>query len=351
MVPSSVRVNFASDYNNGAHPEILQRLCALNEGKHAGYGEDIYCQHAAEKIRRICQAPDADVFFLMGGTQTNAVVIHALLHQTEGVISADTGHIHVHEAGAIEATGHRVISLPQYQGKLKALDVAACFQAFENDASRDHVVAPGMVYISQPTEFGTLYTLNELEALAEVCRRYDVPLYMDGARLGYALASPQCDMTMADIARLCDAFYIGGTKQGALCGEAVVFPCCTPKRFKSSMKQHGALLAKGHLIGIQFDTLFENHLYFDMSHHAICMAQKMIKVFEKYHLPFYLLSPTNQQFILLKNKQVLQLSSSVDFTIWDSYDDEHKIVRFITSWATTEDEIERLAECIQDLSI
>ena len=252
---------FENDYGEGAHSAILKRLSETNFEKLSGYGSDTYTQSAKEKIRNACAAPDADVFFLMGGTQTNAIVISTLLKRYEGVVCAQTGHINSHEAGAIEYTGHKVLALPQHNGKIAADELRQYLTGFYADENHEHMVFPGMVYISHPTEYGTLYTKSELEALSAICRDYEIPLYMDGARLGYGLVCPDTDVTLPDIARLTDVFYIGGTKVGALCGEAVVFPKKAPAHFMTMIKQQGALLAKGRLLGIQFDTLFTDELY------------------------------------------------------------------------------------------
>ncbi len=267
-------LSFECDYTEGAHEEILKRLAQTNMEQVSGYGCDKYCDAAKEKIRTLCNCPEADIYFLVGGTQTNQTVIDSMLLQYEGVVAADTGHVNSHEAGAIEFTGHKVLTIPQKEGKIESEQLLNYLQTFYADDSHDHMVFPGMVYISHPTEYGTLYTKKELEEISAVCRRYHMPLYLDGARLGYGLMSKNTDVTLQDIAQYCDVFYIGGTKVGALCGEAVVFTKNnTPKHFMTIVKQHGALLAKGRLLGIQFDTLFTNALYFKISAHAIVMAQ------------------------------------------------------------------------------
>ena len=271
-------ISFENDYSEGAHPKLLQALMDTNLVQQVGYGEDEYSLRAKVKIRAACQDPEADVFFLVGGTQSNAVVIDGLLSGTEGVVAASTGHVNVHEAGAIEYTGHKVLTVPEQNGKIDAEDLRALLSGFYADPTHSHMVYPGAVYISHPTEYGSLYSLSELTALKDVCRAYGIPLFLDGARLGYGLMSNETDVTLPDIARLCDAFYIGGTKVGALCGEAVVFPRHgAPKRFITHIKQHGAMVAKGRLIGVQFDALFTDGLYFDISRHAIAMAEKMKK--------------------------------------------------------------------------
>ncbi len=341
-------LSFESDYIMGAHPEILRRLAETNFEPLPGYGSDIYTQRAAQKIRQACQCPDADVRFLTGGTQTNKVIIDSMLHDYEGVISATTGHISAHEAGAIEATGHKVLTLPQHQGgKLDADEVRAFIETFYADANHSHMVYPGMVYISHPTEYGTLYTKDQLTRLSEVCRYYDIPLFMDGARLGYGLMSYETDLTLSDIAALCDVLYIGGTKVGALCGEAVVFTHNNaPENFLTLVKRHGALLAKGRLNSVQFDTLFTDDLYFKISRHAIDMAEQLKQMFRRKGYKFFLESPTNQQFIILENAQMQKLSEKVRFSFWEKYDDHHTVVRFATAWSTTQEQLDRLEAII-----
>ena len=258
-------LDFVNDYSEGAHEKILQRLLETNMEKLSRYGTDQYCESAKQKIREVCECPEADIYFLVGGTQTNATVIDAILSQYEGVVAANTGHISTHEAGAIEFTGHKVLTIPQENGKISAEELKKYLTTYYGDASYDHMVFPGMVYITHPTEYGTLYTKSELEEISAVCHEYDIPLYLDGARLGYALASAGTDVSLTDIANYCDVFYIGGTKVGALCGEAVVFTKNNmPKQFFTSVKQHGGLLAKGRLLGVQFDALFTDSLYFEI---------------------------------------------------------------------------------------
>lgn len=343
-------LSFACDYLEGAHEKILKRLAETNDIQEPGYGEDSFCESAKEKIRQVCQCPEAEVFFLTGGTQTNAVVIDALLQKYEGVVAAATGHINVHEAGAIECTGHKVMTLPSYQGKMKAEDLRNLLESFWKDASYEHMVFPGMVYLSYPTEYGTLYSKAELQAIAEVCREYQIPLYLDGARLGYGLMSRECDLTISVIAELCDVFYIGGTKVGALIGEAVVFTKKNmPKHFMTMVKQHGALLAKGRLLGIQFDTLFTDDLYFEISRHAIRMAELLKNGFQERGYSFYSDSPTNQQFIILSLDEISKLKEKVSFDYWDRIDESHQVVRFDTSWATKEEDVCELFTLLDDL--
>ena len=336
-------ISFESDYIAGAHPKVLERLAETNMELLAGYGEDKYCQMAEEKIKKACNHPDAKVHFLVGGTQTNQVVISSMLADYEGVIAATSGHISVHEGGAIEFTGHKVLALEGNNGKLNPSDIDKYITTFHADGNHEHMVFPGMVYISHPTEYGTLYSKSELTAISNVCKKHNIPLFLDGARLGYGLASRQTDVSLPDIAELCDVFYIGGTKVGALCGEAVVFTHNNaPKHFITKMKQRGALLAKGRLLGIQFDTLFTNDLYMEISRHAIKMAEKLKSLLKEKGYRFYMESPTNQQFIILENDQMSKLAQNVCFSFWEKYDDSHTIVRFATSWSTTEDDLKEL---------
>ena len=340
-------ISFESDYTTGAHPNILKRLTETNYEFLSGYGTDHYCESAREKIRIACDCKDADVHLLVGGTQTNALVISAMLHDYEGVIAADTGHVSVHEAGAIEYTGHKVLTLPHHEGKLMAGDLKEYLERFYDDGNHEHMVFPGMVYISYPTENGTIYSREELEQIYDICRQYEIPLFIDGARLGYGLMSSEADMTLADIARLCDVFYIGGTKVGALCGEAVVFTKNnTPKHFTTVIKQHGALLAKGRLLGIQFDTLFTDDLYWELSRHAIGMTDKLKSVLREKGYSFAWETPTNQQFVILENNKMKELREKVAFSFWEKYDESHTVVRFATSWSTTEKDIELLKEIL-----
>ncbi len=339
--------HFESDYLEGAHPLILQKLIETNMEKTPGYGCDHYCESAKIKIRKACGCEHAEIHFLVGGTQTNATVIKALLRSYEGVLAAETGHISTHEAGAIEAGGHKVLTLPHELGKISAESAEHYIELFYKDANHDHIVKPGMIYISHPTEYGTLYTKEELEKLNHVCEKYKIPLFLDGARLGYGLMSKNTDVTLEVIAENCDVFYIGGTKVGALFGEAVVItkPSLVDNFF-TLIKQQGALLAKGRLLGVQFDTLFTDRLYFDISKHAIDMAEKLKTGFINKGYQFYFESPTNQQFIVLNNEKMKQLSEKVSFGFWETLDDDHTVVRFATSWATKESDIDLLFELI-----
>lgn len=334
---------FNSDYLEGAHPKILQKLLETNMEKTEGYGSDRYCESAKQKIRVACNCPEAEIFFLTGGTQTNATVIDALLHSFEGVVAAKTGHISVHEAGAIEASGHKVLELDGENGKLSPKQVDQYLTNFEEDENHEHMVAPGMVYISQPTEYGTLYSKEELKEMSAVCKKHEVYLYLDGARLGYGLMAKDADFTLSDIASCCDVFYIGGTKVGALFGEAVVITKTVKiKHFISIIKQHGALLAKGRVLGIQFDTLFTDDLYLEILKHAINMAMKLKEGLIQKGYSFYLDAPTNQQFVILENQKMEELSKKVAFSFWEKLDDKHTVVRFATSWATKEEDVEEL---------
>lgn len=338
---------FQCDYMEGAHPEILKRLMETNMEKTPGYGQDIYCDRAKEKILKACHCPEGEVHLMVGGTQTNSTVIAACLKSYEGVIAADTGHINAHESGAVEYTGHKVLAIPGVDGKLRAEDVKKYVDEFYANPSYEHIVWPGMVYISHPTEYGTLYTKKELEDLREVCDAYKLPLFLDGARLGYGLMADGTDVTLELIAKLCDVFYIGGTKVGALCGEAVVFPKKDfVPHFFSIIKQHGALLAKGRLLGIQFETLFTEDLYFKIARHAIDMAMKLKKGFADKGYEFYMDTVTNQQFIILDQTQFEELSKVAVFEIWEKLLDGRTVVRFCTSWATKEEDIDALLSMI-----
>ncbi len=340
-------LSFESDYTEGAHEQILQRLIDTNLEKLSGYGNDRYCESAKAKIREACNCPNAGVSLLVGGTQTNAIVIDALLRQYEGVVAAKTGHVSTHEAGAIEYTGHKVLELPQHDGKLQADELEKYLQDFWQDGNHEHMVFPGMVYLSHPTEYGTLYSKQELMDISGICRKYEIPLFLDGARLGYGLMSKTTDVTLPMIAEYCDVFYIGGTKVGAFCGEAVVFTRNNmPAHFLTTVKQHGALLAKGRLLGIQFDTLFTDDLYFKISKHAIEMAELLKDGFRRKGLSFAWESPTNQQFIVLENREMEKLRKQVAFSYFEKADDQHTIVRFATSWATKESDIAALFELL-----
>ena len=315
-----------------------------NLEKTPGYGSDCYCEAAKAKIREACNAPAAEIFFLVGGTQTNATVSDAMLKSYQGVIAASTGHISVHEAGAIEFGGHKVLTLPHHNGKISASQIKALLEQYQNDANHDHMVMPGMVYLSHPTEYGTLYSREELIEISSLCHSHQIPLYLDGARLAYALACPQNDLTLADLAALCDVFYIGGTKCGALFGEAVVIPNAeTIPHFFTIIKQHGALLAKGRLLGLQFDTLFTDHLYEKIGLPAIQAADRIRQILSQNGYVLCFDSPTNQVFCVIENAAMERLAKQVEFGFWEAYDDTHTIIRFATSWATRPEDAEALS--------
>lgn len=336
-------IRFECDYGEGAHPRILERLAATNMEQTAGYGEDPHCEAARGYIRELCRMPDADVHFLVGGTQANLTVIAAALRPHQGVIAAESGHLNVHETGAIEATGHKVITVPGENGKITAGEVRGVCDSHWRDPTHEHIAQPAMVYISNPSEIGTIYTLAELEEISKVCRKCGLPLFMDGARLGYGLACELCDYTLADIAALCDVFYIGGTKVGALFGEAVVITDAALKRdFRYIMKQRGAMLAKGRLLGIQFEALFEDGLYFEISRHATELAMKLRAACTAKGYPFLVDSMTNQQFPILPNSLIERLKVKFAFSLWQPTDAAHTAVRFCTSWATKEEHLDEL---------
>ena len=341
-------IQFQCDYNEGAHPLILQRLVETNMEQTVGYGEDLYCNQARELIKEACEREDIDVHFLVGGTQTNTAVIAHTLRPYQGVISAVSGHINVHETGAIEATGHKVLAVPSPDGKLTATQIEKVVIAHRNEDGPEHMVQPGMVYLSFPTEVGTIYTRGELEAISLVCHKYGLPLFVDGARLGYGLCSPECDITLPQLAQLTDVFYIGGTKVGALFGEAVVITNEELKRdFRYSIKRHGGMLAKGRLLGIQFATLFTNSLYMQMAQHAIDEAMRIKAALKAKGIDFLIDSPTNQQFPIFSNAQLEELSKMFLFSVWQQLDDMHTAVRICTSWATTHENVDRLIEEIE----
>ncbi len=342
-------ISFESDYIAGAHPNVIKRLAETNLEPQPGYGADRYCASAAEKIRKAIGTERADVEFLVGGTQTNAVIISTMLKDHEGVVAAKTGHVNSHEAGAIEFTGHKVLELPEKYGKIDPAVLEKYMSDFYADANHDHMVFPGMVYISYPTEYGTLYSKSELSALSSVCRSYGIPLFLDGARLGYGLMSGAADVTLADIAELCDVFYIGGTKVGALCGEAVVFTKGNkPEHFTTSVKKRGALLAKGRLLGVQFDALFTDGLYFSISRHAIDMAERMKEIFAAHGLELYIDSPTNQQFVVLDDIRMERLRDKVAFSFWEKLGGGRTVVRFATSWSTTDEDLLTLDKALDE---
>ncbi len=339
-------IHFDCDYMAGAHPEVLDAIVRNNAVQTAGYGVDDYCQRAKALIREACGTPDAAVHLLVGGTQTNSTVLDALLRRTDGVLAAETAHINAHESGAVELFGHKVLPLPSHEGRLCPDEVEAWLRDFYADETYEHMVAPGALYISFSTEYGTLYTLAELEQLHAICQRYDIPLYIDGARLGHALAASS-DVTLRDIARLADVFYIGGTKMGALFGEAVV--CTNPKllhHFFPLQKAHGAVLAKGRLLGMQFEALFTNDLYLRIGRHTVALAMRLRQALEAKGYKPFIDSPTNQQFFILPNTLIDRLLPEASFEYWGPRGEQESKVRFVTSWETTEADIEAFASML-----
>lgn len=336
-------IRFNSDYCEGAHPRLLAKLVSTNLEQTPGYGEDPYCRQAAQTIRDLCHAPEAAVHFLVGGTQTNLTVIAAALRPHQGVLCADTGHIHVHETGSIEACGHKVLALPSENGKISAAAVDAAVKAHYASSAFEHTVQPKMVYISNPTELGTLYQKAELTALRNVCSAHGLYLFMDGARLAYGLAADANDLTLPDLASLCDVFYIGGTKVGALFGEAVVIMHPSLQSdFRYLIKQRGGILAKGRLLGLQFEELLCDGLYFELGRHAVSLAMKLKKAFQKAGYELLIDSPTNQQFVILPDALLKSLAEDFAFEYQQRIDASHSAVRFCTSWATSEEDIDRL---------
>ena len=340
-------LSFECDYNNGACQQVMDHLVRYNNARPTPYGFDEFSLRAKARIREACGLPDAQIFFLTGGTQTNATTIDSMLYQYEGVICVGSGHINVHEAGAVEFTEHKIITIPDTDGKMAAATLDKYLDDYMHDGNRDHAVHPGLVYITFPTELGTLYSARELDQLYKICQQYDIPLYIDGARLGYGLMAEGNDVSLPYLARHCDVFYIGGTKIGALCGEAVVFTNRKAhKHFFSIQKQHGAVIAKGALIGLQFDALFTDNLYLKLSEHAIKMAMRLKGIFKEKGYQFLVDSPTNQQFVVIDNEQVERLSRHVEFSHFGQKDHHHTICRFVTSWATTDADIDALAQIV-----
>lgn len=332
-------LHFDCDYMAGAHPEVLDAIVRNNLVQTPGYGNDAFCDRAKALIREACGAPDADVYFLVGGTQTNSTLIDALLRRTDGVVAPDTAHINVHESGAVELHGHKVLAMPSHTGKLCPEELRQYLRDFFADDTHEHMVEPGMVYITFPTEYGTLYSLSELEEISAICREYEIPLYVDGARLGFGLAASP-DVSLRDVARLVDVFYIGGTKMGALFGEAVV--CTNPKllhRFFPLQKAHGAVMAKGRLLGMQFEALFSNDLYLRIGRHAVGLAQRLRRAFESHGYMPFIDSPTNQQFFVLPNEVIDRLLPHASFEYWGPRGEAESRVRFVTSWETREEDI------------
>lgn len=339
------------DYTTGAHPKILEKLVETNMVPQRGYLDDEYCERARGNIASTFDVPPGSIYPMVGGTQANLTVISALLRDSEGVIAADTGHITVHEAGSIEINGHKVLTLETGRdGKINALQLEDYFKGFLEDPSNNQMVWPGVVYITFPTELGALYSKQELEDIHDVCLAYNIPLFIDGARLGYAFASPENDVEVKDLAKLCEIFYIGTTKIGALCGEAVVF--CgmdAPRNFINSMRKRGALMAKSRLLGAQLETLFTDDLYFEISKNAIEKAEKMKAIFKEANIEFFQETPTNQQFIILADDKVKKLSESVVFNWWERYDENHTVLRLVTSWCTTDEELAELRSVLLGL--
>lgn len=341
-------IRFECDYTTGAHPKILEALVSTNGEASPGYGVDEHCEHARDMLRTLCQAPDAGVHFLVGGTQANATVIAAALRPHQGVLCAETGHINVHESGAIEAAGHKVLPLPAVEGKINAQQIDRYCREHYDNVAWEHMVQPGMVYLSLPTELGTVYTLAELEEISEVCRRWKLPLFLDGARLACGLAAS--DVTLPDLARLCDVFYLGGTKAGLLFGEAVVIADpALHKDFRYLIKQHGGMLAKGRLLGVQFEAFLADNLFLEIGKQEVAQAMRLQKAFVDKGFPLYVPSPTNQQFIVLPNARLDALAEKYSFEVTDKVDAEHTAVRFCTSWSTTDGDVDALIADIQAL--
>ncbi len=343
-------IRFNNDYNRGAHPKILEALAASNAESFGGYGLDPLCEKAAGLIKDLINNPQAAVHFLVGGTQANYTVIAAALRPFQSVIAADTGHIHVHETGAVEHIGHKIEALPAEDGKITAKQIADYAELFRSSGIQEHITQPKMVYLSYPTELGTLYAKEELEAIRAVCNEYNLYLFIDGARMGYGLGSPAADITLKDLGRLADAFYFGGTKCGALFGEAVVL--CNPalqENFRSYIKQNGGMLAKGWLLGLQFCTLFENGLYFEITKQAVTQAMRIREAFLCKGIELYIDSPTNQQFVILENSQMEKLAPKYTFEFQEEIDKNRSAVRFCTSWSTTDEEVDALIDDIKKL--
>lgn len=344
-------IYFNNDYSEGCHQKVLDALIRTNMEQTLGYGEDEYCAAAAAKIRSICGREDVAVHFLVGGTQANLTVIDAALRPHQGALCPVGGHINVHETGAVEATGHKVLTVPSGDGKITAAQVRQVVEAHRADSSFEHMVQPKLVYISNPTEYGTLYTLSELEDLSETCHALGLYLFLDGARLGYGLMAEGYDVTMEDIARLCDVFYIGGTKVGALFGEAVVIGNPALKEdFRYLIKQHGGMLAKGRLLGVQFDALMTDNLYFEIAGHAVRQADKIRATLDEMHVPYLVPGITNQIFPILSDAQLEELAKEICFTEMERVDASHRAIRFCTSWATTEENVDKLCDLLRSLA-
>ena len=344
-------IYFSNDYSEGCHRRVLDKLIATNMEQTPGYGVDPYCQEAADHIRRICENDQLSVHFMVGGTQTNMTVIAAALRPHQGTISAESGHIQVHETGAVEATGHKILSLPSEDGKITAQQIRNAVIAHNTDGAKEHIVQPKMVYLSNPTELGTIYSKAELTAISEVCREHGLYLFMDGARLGYGLTAQGNDLTMADIASLCDVFYIGGTKVGALFGEAVVFSnLALSEDFRYMIKQRGAMLAKGRLLGLQFCALMEDGLYFEISKKANALADKIRETLDSLGYTYLVPGVTNQIFPVLPDDLLEKLATEFVFSEQERVDEHHRAVRFCTSWATTEENVDALCLALREYS-
>ena len=340
-------IRFDCDYTQSAHQKILDRLSVSSTEQHAGYGKDGCCQRAAELVREACAAPDAAVHFMVGGTQANTTILSAMLRPHEGVITAETGHIATHETGAIEATGHKVLTLVGEAGKLSARQVEEALAAHRDDLTQEHTVKPGAVYVSHPTECGTLYTRAELTAIAAVCQEWGIPFMLDGARLGYALAAESADVSLRDLAQLCDVFYIGGTKLGALFGEAVVIVNRElAKDFRYFIKRHGGLLAKGFLLGMQFECLFEDDLYMQLGRHGVEEAMHLRAGLAERGIRFAEETVCNQLFPIVSNELVDQLAADFAFARWGRVDEKQQVIRLCTSWATKREDVVHLLAAI-----
>ena len=344
-------IYFNNDYSEGCHQKVLDALIRTNMEQTLGYGEDEYCAQAAAKIKKLCGREDAAVHFLVGGTQANLTVIDAALRPHQGALCPVGGHINVHETGAVEATGHKVLTVPSGDGKITAAQVEQVVLAHRADSSFEHMVQPKLVYISNPSEYGTLYSLSELEALSKTCHELGLYLFLDGARMGYGLAAEGYDVTLQDIARLCDVFYIGGTKVGALFGEAVVITAPALKEdFRYLIKQHGGMLAKGRLLGVQFDALMTDKLYFDIAKHAVRLADKIRATLDQLNVPYLVPGITNQIFPILPDTLLEELAKEFCFTEMERVDATHRAVRFCTSWATTEENVDKLCHALTALA-
>lgn len=343
-------VSFECDYTTGCHPKILERYMETNLDQQPGYGKDKFTVHAEELIKDACKSHGSEVHFIVSGTQANKVAIAALLEDYEGIIAPTSGHVSVHEAGAIEDSGHKVIELQEKNGKISASQIDEYVTDFYNDGSWQQMVIPGLVYITLPTEFGTLYTLSELIEISNVCKKHNMRLFVDGARLSLALASDECDITLPDLAKLADCFTIGSTKSGAMLGEALVFrEDSTPKNFITTRRKHGALLAKGRVIGISFETLFTDNLYIEIGKKILDTSKKLRDVLHKNNCKFFLESPTNQQFIILENSVLKALNSRVAVTNWDKFDEQHRVVRLVASWSTSDQDLNALDGALSEI--